>query len=193
MIIILASPRSGSSMTAGIFHHHGVWVGNCKNADARNKKGYFENLDLKKLLLNHFGRMESPKNYNPDFTEAVKPLLPKEPFLFKHSALYHRAWDDFNPKFIKVRRDFKSSLMSNIATNFLGKDPLKAKRLLEKHYEAMDSVPGVEVYTDEIIKGDYSSLNAAFDYCGMELDHALVDEFVEPSLWHYQNSQPITT
>lgn len=48
-VIVLGSPRSGTSMTAGILSILGVDMGNIRKPDSSNPKGYFEDLDFQKL------------------------------------------------------------------------------------------------------------------------------------------------
>lgn len=185
-IIILAIPRSGSSMVAGLFHSHGIWAGLCRQGNEFNEKGFFENIDIKKVLLKYHGRITAPKEYDPRFTDEVKPLLPDIPYLIKHSAVYWVAWREFTPKWVFVRRNVDSCLKSCKKVGFLGKEPLKQ---IERHHEAMDYVKklhgGENIYSDELIAGDYSSLERAFNYCGIKIDLEIVKGFIDPRLWHY--------
>ncbi len=40
-IIILGSPRSGTSLVSSIFAAHDVWVGTTKDGDQWNPRGYY--------------------------------------------------------------------------------------------------------------------------------------------------------
>lgn len=185
-IIILTAPRSGSSMTAGIFAQHGVWVGRCRPGNEYNPKGFFENQDVKNKLKRCFGILKDFKDvYNEGFRPFVEEIAPREgPWLVKHGALYWTAWRDFNPKYILVRRPRESVYKSGKAVRFNHSREfidacIKQLDYVEKHHN------GINIYTEDIIKGDYNSLENAFDKCGLQLNQRIVNDFVEPTFWHY--------
>jgi len=187
-IVILAAPRSGSSMTAGLFAKHGAWVGPCMPGNKRNEKGYFESIPFKRSLLENCGRLvESGDVANPvpGWREIAERILSDNgytggPWLVKHSALYYPVWHEFSPRFICVRRSDQGLRASEEATGMIAN--------IEAHKAVMDAVGGVDVFTDDIVAGDFSSLERAFDFCDIRMDRAIVDDFVEPSLWHYAPS-----
>lgn len=198
-IIILACPRSGSSMTAGLFAKHGVWYGTSREADSKNPKGYFENTHLKNLLKNTCGTGLLRLSYNipreqAGFKSKVIKLLTDDgyqngKYFFKHSALYWKVWHEFNPRFICVRRNFESTLNSNydFFNRAMSHEDLitiikaheREMSYIEKHYGA------ATIYTDQIIEGEYGSLQNAMAYCGIKMDFKIVDEFVEPKYWKH--------
>jgi hypothetical protein len=184
----MSFPRTGSSMTAGIFAKHGVWVGPYNKGDKANQKGHFENLDFKTFAkVTGLTGIHKCREFQPSdeiikrfkktvFTEA------KEPWLFKGSAMYWRLFDDLSPNYICVRRNKKDCLASNQRAGLSTSSPS-----YDYHNSTMDMLVekgGTDVFTDEIIKGDYSSLEAAFKYCGLEFNQEIVDDFVSPELWH---------
>lgn len=193
-IIIISMPRSGSSMTAGIFHKHGVWVGPYHKGDKTNAKGHFEGLPIKDLIKRRVGAIvnkgilaEQHRGFKHELLRILEEHNYSNPWLFKCSAMYYPLFLDFEPHFICVRRDVNSIIASGKKTKFFVNEDA-----VQPHIDAMDAVVkhhnGVSVYTDEIIKGDYSSLQWALESCGLQMDKAIVDEFVDPSLWHYRSS-----
>jgi hypothetical protein len=191
-IIIISLPRSGSSMTAGIFANHGVWTGPCRGGTKENPKGHFESTPLKKEIIAtvgpvvHEGRLAERIE---DWPRRVSRILKANgykggPWLFKGSAMYYPLWVDMNPHWVCVRRNIDAIKASGKKTGYL-----KHGRSIPAHVEAMDYVRdhlgGVDVFTDDVIRGDYSSLERAFDHAGIEMDRAIVDDFVDPGLWHY--------
>lgn len=96
-ILIAGCPRSGTSMTAGILHAHGVAVGRHRSHAAFNPKGSFENSDMKGLLHGTIKRHGMP--LNPVFDDPAEPDLPglseklracvpgKGPWLLKETKL----------------------------------------------------------------------------------------------------------
>ncbi len=190
-IIILAMPRSGSSMTAGIFAHHGVWVGPYRKGDRYNAKGYYESTPFKQLLIAHCGRLTSDgevaqpvKGWRQIAEQCLKDNgYTGGPWLVKHSALYAPLWREFeDAKYVCVRRDVGAVIDSGKRSR-MGIDHYSAGA----HAQVMDNVVselgGVNVYTDNIVNGDYSSLRKAFDYCGLEFAAKIADSFIDPSLF----------
>jgi hypothetical protein len=200
-IIILACPRSGSSMTAGLFARHGVWVGTSRSGNEHNPKGFFENTFLKKQLKKEWGTdllalSENPPEYHPDFREKVEKLLIQdgyrgETWLCKHSALYWRAWLGFNPKFICVRRDIEQTVQSNIDVKLhrgaWSRDDL-TDIMRSHHYEmdlAIRKCQGINVYTDDLIERNYRSIREALIFCGINPNEDVIHDFVEPRYWKH--------
>lgn len=50
-ILIVGPARSGTSMTAGIFAQCGAWTGPCVGPGPHNRKGLFENFDLREDIV----------------------------------------------------------------------------------------------------------------------------------------------
>lgn len=191
-IVILAMPRSGSSMTAGIFSKHGVWTGRTHPGSTPNPKGYFENLDFKEDLIRRYGRLAqttSPATHCDGFAQFVRRTAPEgKKWLVKHSAMYRKAWDEFSPKFVCVRRRIDGLLGSNRKSGFLGtRDDVEMRKIIEAHNEQMDIAVslqgGMNVYPDEWIEGNYESIEKALEFCGIEPNRSVIEDFVEPEYW----------
>lgn len=190
-IVILGMPRSGSSMISGIFAQHGCWVGRCREGDSMNPKGYFENLDVKDWMIRNHGRLaQTVRMASPGegFMAYMRLLLGSYdgPWVVKHSAMYFRAWHEFKPRFVCIRRSKKGILESNRECGYLGtKDEAAMIDIIDAHNYAMDLSGGVNVYTDSVVAGDYESLYVAFERCGLEFDPQIAHDFVEPEFWHH--------
>lgn len=191
-IIVISLPRSGSSMTAGIFAQHGVWVGPHRPPSKENAKGHFESIPLRNEIIRtvgpvvHEGRLAQQIS---DWPERVERIIRAAgyhggPWLFKGSAMYYPLWLSMRPQFVCVRRNLKAIEVSGKKTGYL-----KHGRSIPQHIEAMDYVRdhlgGVDVFSDEIVRGNYSSLERAFSACGLDFDPVIADDFVDPSLWHH--------
>lgn len=191
-IIIISLPRSGSSMTAGIFARHGVWVGPYKEGDGKNAKGYFESLPFKHEIIKTVGRIVHKGILAPKvegWKETALKLIRANgydggPWLVKHSAMYYPLWHEFDAKYICVRRDPESIKASGKASGYLTNE-----KAIKPHIEAMDHVRdhlgGVDVFTDDIVRGNFESLRNAFRYTGIPFVPAIADDFVDPNLWHH--------
>lgn len=194
-ILIMCMGRSGSSMTAGVFAQHGVWTGNCQPADHKNPKGYFENIRLKRIMSEAFkDHRTNPRVLPPldAWDVAVEAVLETEgwkgePWLVKHSALFWRFWDDFEPTWILPRRDPEQVFRSTRKCGFwkwLDDDGLR--ECIRVHNEALDFLRdyrgGVEVDFAAVMEGDHGTLHNALNAAGIAPDPGKVTAFVQPEL-----------
>lgn len=190
-IVILGMPRSGTSMVAGVFSEHGVWSGRCILANKINAKGYFENLDFKNLNIKYSGRLaQSGVLAKPvkGFADKVKSFVPESgPWMAKFSAMYYPLWVDLDPFWICIRRKSEGIACSNLKTGYFGTKNLdEIYTLIRRHNEAMNQVPGVDVYADDLIKGYDWSIKRAIEHCGLKYDPKMTRDFIDPNLWHYK-------
>lgn len=198
-ILIMALPRSGSSMTAGIFHAHGVWVGACRAPNRNNPKGHFESNVIRDALISthgaivHAGELAKPV---PGFREAVTAALEADgyeggPWLWKGSCLYWPAWFEFSPQWIVVRRPkdatFRSCRSSQVFGAGLSDERLQ--EVIDIHHRELDKLVtehgAIEVDTDAVANGDDSTVRRAIERCGLTFDAAITDHFVDKALWHF--------
>lgn len=179
-------------MVAGIFAKHGVWVGPYQRGDRTNRKGHFECLPIKHAMIKAAGRLTNKGELAPKvagWKETALQIIRANgydggPWLVKHSAMYYPLWHEFDASYICVRRDPESIKASGRETGYL-----KNENAIGPHIEAMDYVRdhlgGVDVFTDEIVRGNFESLRNAFRYTGVPFTPAIADDFVEPNLWHH--------
>lgn len=192
-IIILTIPRSGSSMTAGIFALHGVWTGPVKAPNEYNPKGYFESSLYLQRVVKYLKLVTYPKinATNTGWKQEVRDMLniggyTTGPYLFKHSARHFALWNDFNPYFVCVRRKMESIKRSKKRINRKGDIHIAIRKDVEAMQYIDQHVRHVNVYTDQVVDGDLSSLENAFDYCNLHFDPKVALDFIDPSLWHHR-------
>lgn len=194
-IIVLGTPRSGTSLTAGLFAKHGAWVGRCREGDSYNALGYFENLDLKQGLLELFGRLvnkgELAGRPPPGlWASHVRTALNAgeypwdgTPWLAKHSAMYFPAWEiDFNPIYVCCFRDPVAIAASVRATGLLEKP-----EAIDAHRRVMEGLldhGAHEVWPEAFIHHEWHQIIPAFTEAGLAFDHEIAEDFVDPNLWH---------
>lgn len=157
--------------------------------DEVNPKGFFENLDFKRLMIKHAGRLaQSGELAKPssEFEKAVKEYVPEEgKWIAKFSAMYWPMWVSFDPVWICVRRQRGGIIASNMKTNFMNSQDLKKiNYLIDRHSVAMDSVDGIDVKTDDVAAGEFSTIQRAIEGAGLEFDESVTREFVSPDLWN---------
>jgi len=178
MIAILFTSRTGSSMVAGIFAAHGLNYGG-----GRNAPGYFdyEYPELKEWLgtCKPDGYdFESFVPYKPGITGVVNGLD-----MMKVGVQYWPVIKELNPKAVKVKRNLESAARS--VADKRGEPYDSTYAIVKKRFDMLDSVPGVEINTDELVNGDLKTLREAFDYCDLDLDEEKAMSVIKPDRWHY--------
>ncbi len=197
MILILMSPRTGSSLVAKMFAIHGCYTGKIRT----NKFGYteYENVDLKNVSkaqwldynqnrIKQFGvAMEPSQIHLMRVARAVKEI-PECQWMFKTCCEVYKLFLQFNPKIILIRRNEESAVKSMADKH--GTDDLEGIRIIHRRRMALmgkieQEYGAVWVDTDQIIAGDLSMLQKAFDYCGMDLNEELARDATDPSMWKH--------
>lgn len=172
-IIILGIPRTGSSMISGIFAAHGVFFGKCKEPDESNPKGYFENIAISSLL----------KRKEEITPEKVKKILENEgyenskPWAVKHAPGPVKYWKGFNPKFVCCQRNLKDNFKSY--RKFFNISYKRFKEFYKQKIKYMESLGGIFVYSDEIVNGNYNSLERAFNFCNLTFNSQIASNFID--------------
>lgn len=192
-IVLLAFPRTGSTMVSHIFRDHGVWLGECEPKMSNLPTGGGENIQIKTILRSMFsGGLGEMKQHIPGFREKVERVLSKQgyeegPWAMKHALAYWRAWDEFDPYYILIERDKDQLLASNNNSGVAGVSGKQLLDMYEKNEQEMKHIKtfAPTIKTSEIIKGDYSSIEDAFRYCGLDFDPNIANSVINPELWHY--------
>lgn len=182
-ILVLGTPRSGTSLTAGLLHRLGVWVGECRPPDRWNRRGYFENDALKALCWERRWRELRGQVVAVPDVEAV--LLSQGwrggPWLYKHAPYKVDHWEAFEPVRVKVWRDPEAVLRSRLAK---GHDPEVAAKAIARHNALLRGMDGIDFRPETVIRGDDSELRRVAAHCGLAFDPKVLD-FVEAGLWHH--------
>lgn len=192
--------RSGSSMTAGIFAGHGVWVGSTPPPTRINAKGFFENRPLKAELQKWFGKSynDVPEGRHGWRNKAEQLILDQGyrdgPWLYKHGATFWKVWYEFTPKWVLVWRDPEAIFQSIRNAQVMQKLSDKQVRdSITLHHEQMriikETYGAFDIHTDRLISGDDTEIAAAIEGCGLEYDPQITQDFVDPELWHYAQNQ----
>ena len=189
LICIYMNSRSGSSLVTKIFHAHGCWVGSTAvdpNTAKSNKPAYpvYEWTELKWAMKPKGAGWKLDGTFvKPDPVRAleVEGVIRKRTeayFIWKGLPDYHPYLMPYNPKIITIKRKIENVIASEEA------DPYWAS-VTRRRVELMEELNGVEVDTDQVISGDFTSLEAAFDHCGIAFDPLLSERQIDRSLWHH--------
>lgn len=143
IILIAGCPRSGTSMTAGVVNLCGAWGGKLSGATPNNKRGMFENGEIRDLLvkptLNSIGADPMGQKPLPDMEKVSKldhnvwrkkievvferqgcgqqKLFYKGPKMTLMYPLWHKAFS--KAKWIIVRRRDEDIIQSCLRTGFM--------------------------------------------------------------------------
>jgi hypothetical protein len=186
-IVLLGAPRSRTSLTSHLFHVHGCWVGNYKAGDKNNPKGYFENRDFKKALIDKVGRDCVHQGFVcrevagwEDITRNILETTGYEggPWVAKHSVMYWPVWKPLNPFFVSIRRGMKAIKDSCKATGYLNSD-----MAIEAHIKELDRIEedlgAYRLDTDRYFTGDWAQLDSVMSAAGLEFDKELAERVVD--------------
>ena len=190
-IVILGTPRSFTSLTAGIFRDHGVWFGHCKEYHVWCPTGSCENLEMKKILkANKRTAIVADGTLCPrieGYTEKILKIMVDEgyldgPLAFKHSAMFWNVWKDFDPYFICCRRPKESVMKSGKRSGMYA----TTSHSWDAHQKVMDGiVNSVDVHGEKYFEGDWSSLEKAFEFCGLEFDVNIANKLLDHKHKHF--------
>jgi hypothetical protein len=170
--------RSGSSMVAGIFAAHGFW-----NGESYDGVGYetYENVQVKDVIRENKHRLTRGEFVEP-FDIEFEPE--REPWFWKGPVEFYPCFQHLDPVVILVRRDIEATARSVLARHPYGEIEYARKLAIQRH-NLMNQVDGINVYSDELIAGDYSSIKHAIYACGVDFSRELADQVIQPKLWHH--------
>ncbi len=198
-ILVMALPRSGSSMVAGIFATHGVWTGRYKTG-GRNTKGSFEGEAIRNVMISAYGRDIVNRGLPVEPRKGLRAAIEKAiatagysggPWLWKGSVLFHPAWSEFQPKVVVCRRDAEASFQSAMRPPhvYAQRDAEAVRNTIAAHNAELDKLVAAgahEVDTQAVALGDFASVRAAIEGCGLTFDELATSKFVDPAMWHHK-------
>lgn len=186
-IMLWITSRSRSSMVSSVFINHGVWWGNTR----AQISGYemYENQNIKALLKRYKTQYWKKVHLTPvstqwnnQFSKDLKKIVPNDrQWMMKTGVEYYPAFRNLAPYDIFIYRspeDVAKSL-SNKRSDVKYIDALEAAKWRLAYMEQLQKLNGgVFVNTDEIITGDFTSLQDAFEYCDLKFNKNLAKEAV---------------
>lgn len=191
-VVIFATSKSGSSVTTRIFHEHGLWVGSYNS-----KNGYpsYENNDIKGSMPQMVHRHKDGNGQRILRTDIgnvrrlIRENFPADNWVAKVGIDWWNVWHGLfdGLSYVFVKRSIEGVAQS--LHNKHGRDLQRSRIMVERRYLAMDSLSKKYdvpiVMTDELIAGDYSSIESAMSKCGMKFDARIADRCIDRKKWHY--------
>ena len=189
MILILMTSRSGSSLVAKIFAAHGFNPG----GERVHSCGYetFENAAVNQWIRDHKPELKLTTGKFCDFVPGIESCIPDNGVV-KIGVEYLTLFEHLNPKVITVKRDVES-IAKSLATK-RGHPDQAAGCIpgIMLRFKALDRARakwnGAEINTDEIIAGDFSKVEAAFNHHELHYNEAKAWACVDRDNWHTGSS-----
>lgn len=186
-IIILGSPRSGTSLVASIFAAHGVFVGTSRPRDSANPRGYYENVALTDLRysMGHGEGLDPKVVYDCLLVDGYNG----GPWLVKHSPLTWRVWRNFKPYWIFVRRAQERIISSRIRCGQWDMNEVEHRIAVETDIAIINAIQqyigGSSIWSDVLVSGHFETIRHIFDNYNLEFDNNKTISCIDPALWHY--------
>ena len=173
-VLIVATPKSGSSLTVSIFAAHGLWIGQHKP-----HPGYesFSNFNIHQLLRNG-------QRKRGDFNKLLARINPEnQRWVLKGKPRQIMEISSYLSSFylIKVHRTRQNVINS--------RTPGLADHIIKRPLKQMKRMRGPVIHTEDVVRGDFKSLKNAFAYCRMPFDPEIAAAQIKPELWSSLNNE----
>ncbi len=216
-VLITGCARSGTSMTAGIFHALGGWGGEMSGPTRHNKKGMFENAEVRSIVKLYLKLCNvDPKGQYPlPDLHDLRPVMhwkrritgimedqgcPFEQWFYKGAkmCLMWPIWNDAfpNAKWIIVRRADDDIVYSCMRTGFMNNRSTEKgwhswvdhhKENFRQMHEAGLQIR--ELWPSKFVGGDYTELKEVMEWAGYSWNEDAINNFVDKKLFHRGGKQ----
>ena len=185
----MMTARSGSSLVAKIFHAHGFDYG----PEPVFSCGYktYENAAVWRWIDKNKGRLQPiPTGRGCKYAPGIEACIPRPTSnaMVKVAMEYVTLFKKLSPRVITVRRDPEAIAASTCAKRSPPEPPSRCIGPVMKRLNGLERMRqqynGAEVNTDELMAGDFSSIEAAFQHHGFNYDDDLARSCVDPDKWH---------
>lgn len=176
-VFVTGCSRSGTSMTAGLLAAHGIWFGPCHGPRSINKKGFFESNFVKRCI-----KTKNTKHFQKRWRDWMSDNVASEPWGVKTGPELFHLFRPFKPLVIHTYRPEQDIIASRkrAAFNF-------SKNAVDIANRAVDAINAnkIQVFPDQFVKGDYSSIIPAFELLDVEFNKEIASDWIEPGLWNH--------
>ena len=182
-IMLWITSRSRSSMVSNIFIKHGVWWGktvatqNWRENGKHHSYVSYENQNIKALMkkykLSHWKKVHMTPVFHVDgFITDLAKIVPKDQtWMMKTGVEYFNAFKELNPYNIYIKRS-PEGVAKSLSTKRPDATYKDAYEAAVWRFNYMDQLQeqhgGISVNTDDIIKDDFTQMQQAIEYCGLE-------------------------
>ena len=207
-ILIAGSPRSGTTMIAGLLKLHGVWVGESRVTRDPKSNSLIgtENVPIKRTIGQEFNRIgyknraipfplaEELKtlNYEKIWNVIVSVVPEERQWLFKSAGLLI-LYEYFNAKFPKARwvfprrnpQDIVASIKRHTYMKFSSNTLEFVEEVRKRQVEVCEYVDhSTFIPTKEVANLNMELIQEYFDFCHVKMDERIVRDFIKPEMMH---------
>lgn len=207
-IFIVSPPRTGSSLIASLINFTGIFGGDMKPPDEWNKRGYYENFQLRNILIDFLRENDSQlmyKRFHPvnlmttidglknKITQIMfeEGIQPGQRFFLKNFKMVF-AWKSFytafpDAKWIFIERNQKNMVNSMINAPFLVHDNENDWNVFLNSF--MENIKSIKNYADnytvqiENVLSNVDEVIKLFAFCDIEYRPEVLN-LIDRSLIH---------
>lgn len=173
-------------MVAGLFSRHGVFFGDCIQANQYNPKGYFESAYMKRVFRGEESLDDWPRSWFRNlFDEGLCGC--GQPWGIKCGPQRDGLILQLQPTVIVfTHRPVEQVRASRERVHWARGD---ADALVKSAERSMDrirersGVPCVDVDTDALVDGEYHEIVTAFELLGRKFNPGVASNWIDPELW----------
>lgn len=196
-LFITGCPRSGTSLTTYAFKACGMWAGKtttqCENHRIREHilKPMLRNGGMDPIALRSWADITEG---DPDrLRSAVLQELRKQgytggPWLYKDVKLVFcwRVWKEAFPEavWVTVWRSPEAIVESFGRWGLSANVEFDHERVVKEHHDRAGRIPSLDVFPDDLLKGDDSRYRFVANRLGITWDPDAVAEVVDPERYH---------
>lgn len=184
-IWITGQSRSGTSMTAGLFHAHGIWFGECKPPDEHNPRGYFENVEIIRRVVE-----KDLTGWPGAWMDTMRAQgYPGGPWAIKRGPAAWHWIREMGPRAIVTTERPRDQILRSRRRMWPKKDG-RHRRIMRSVQERVHDVirqaacPVFVVDTDRLARGDYAPILPAFDVLGVQFSEEVAEKWIDPAIWN---------
>lgn len=175
-------------MTAEIFRRHDIFFGDVWRPED-GRVGYNEHKWIKKQVreyrpdcYNDILINRDPRLRIPAFPYRWNEQLEAEgykggPWGIKVDAFCTPLFEGMNVTLIKLWRN-QSDIVKSALKTLKRWTPAQWRRIVDAHHERLAQLPGPDIDTDELVEGDYTTLEQAFEDIGILFDPKIADSVI---------------
>jgi len=202
-LLVCGVQRSGASLVADLFSHHGWWSGECRSPNRHRPYPNHENVHINAIMNKMYPNVVKTFDFalptdtddfrmdvlkcvaNSDYTENQNWLIKFDPRWY---AIFKQAFPDSS--WVCVRRDPLSCYHSCVDGDYFAAgviDPHAMFVSLHCQNDILDYIKenyaGTDIFTKELIEGHYTPLTKVLRALKVDIDKKNIQKIIDKDLW----------
>lgn len=200
-IVVFGPMNSGTSLTMGLLHIGGAWIGETKSASKRNRLGFFENIGINESIY----KSRKSGLVHKEIRNAIESEILSQGYcggqwavkLFYKQIHFIRS---FNPFWIFTTRNPENILKSHLRhTNVGPEKSVSESKEWSKVCAELSNVDEIKksimkstnkyrcISPDLLVEGQHDQLLEIYSACNLIYYPDLVNHFIVPDYWEYRD------